>query len=648
MRVPPQDDVIVGTTPLENELAGLHPRLYATQERFDQVKANLQRDPWATMLQKLRGAADHALLQGCPTPKDGEGKDLRGWVGGGLATLALAWRLTGDRKYFGGAVQYMKTAALYEDWGTSLVFGHWAHGMAVAYDWLYHDLDEATRSAISAHLRRQGQRMFDAWGSYKLATGIYYTFNHMAVPLGGLASAAGALYGEEPEIAPWLRRVLDKARLITTALGPDGASQEGINYGGYFLSFLLKTLDLVDSLLGVDLITPCQFLRNVPRFYAYSSLPRKAWSDRQLLFHFGDAFPSDWAPSPDRIIARRFRDGLAQWFADETEKQAGSAKSGSSLNLFWYDPSVKPEPPRALPTMRHFTDQDIVFMRSDWSGEESVFAFKCGPHSGHKALQHYHHEIGGGHMHPDAGTFLLFACGDWLIGDDGYSAKFTRQQNTVVVNGVGQNGEGGDWFEGVYIRREKRWPHIVRVDAGKDCDYVIGNAAPAYPLTVGLRRFLRHVLFIKPDCWVILDELETEQPATFELFFHAYHPFRAESGNQFVLRAPNGSLLLTPLLPKQVTGNAFKQTISMGTIRPDSREMDALVLTNSDKTAKGLFITALHAFPTSGRPAAALSLEEEAGEPCLAVKRDGQIRRFQLHLNRASIDQPILSRMTPS
>ena len=32
-----------------------------------------------------------------------------------------------------------------DKWNASLPYGHWAHGIAVAYDWLYHDLDEATR-----------------------------------------------------------------------------------------------------------------------------------------------------------------------------------------------------------------------------------------------------------------------------------------------------------------------------------------------------------------------------------------------------------------------------------------------------------------------------------------------------------------------
>jgi len=50
------------------------------------------------------------------------------------------------------------------------------------------------------------------------------------------------------------------------------------------------------------------------------------------------------------------------------------------LNLIWFDPTVKPVSPATvpgtgLPTLRHFADLGLVFLRSGWDGNESVFAF---------------------------------------------------------------------------------------------------------------------------------------------------------------------------------------------------------------------------------------------------------------------------------
>ena len=41
-------------------------------------------------------------------------------------------------------------------------------------------------------------------------------------------------------------------------------------------------------------------------------------------------------------------------------------------------------------------------------------------------------------MAPDAGSFKLFAHGDYLIDDGWYAKKFTSSRNTVLVNGIGQ------------------------------------------------------------------------------------------------------------------------------------------------------------------------------------------------------------------
>ena len=176
-------DVIFGTTPIENELATIHPRLHARQAKFDQLKAVIDQPLYARLFDKVRANADRAIARGCPSPAQPTGEDLRP-IGEALTDLALSYRLTGDVRYLQGALHYMTGLMAYEDWGTDLTFGHWGHGMAVGYDWLYHDLSDSQRQAFRSHLRKQAQHLFDAWGNYRLATGNYYTFNHMALEAG--------------------------------------------------------------------------------------------------------------------------------------------------------------------------------------------------------------------------------------------------------------------------------------------------------------------------------------------------------------------------------------------------------------------------------------------------------------------------------
>jgi hypothetical protein len=217
---------------------------------------------------------------------------------------------------------------------------------------------------------------------------------------------------------------------------------------------------------------------------------------------FGDGAYGHWYGPATYLhkIAAYYRDPLAQGTAALYRSAQASTRLSSLYSLLWYADDVPATPANELPLARHFTDKDIVFMRSDWQGDETIVGFKCGPHAGHHALQHYPQCIGGGHMAPDAGTVLLYAYGERMISDGGYAQKYTAFRNTVLVNGKGQTGETDgttDWFECSDLRREKRGPFILRADLSAELDYLIGNVAPAYGPEAGLTRYLRHLVYLR-------------------------------------------------------------------------------------------------------------------------------------------------------
>jgi hypothetical protein len=264
-------------------------------------------------------------------------------------------------------------------------------------------------------------------------------------------------------------------------------------------------------------------------------------------------------------------------------------------------------PPDALPTLRHFDDMDIVYMRSGWSGDESLLAFKCGPHIGHQALAMYSYDPGGGHVHPDAGAFQLFAFDEWLIVDDGYTWKTTAYQNTVLVNGVGQDGD----------------------------------AAPAYKSEAGLLEFLRHVLYAKPTCWVIVDELSDAAPSTYELYFHADFPFQDGGDGTYTVEGESGSLILRPLRPADVAGRTFVQELT-GTGGSPAGDIQALTLSNAAPAARTLFLTVLEAFRTGESPVVDASIVTDGEDEVLVLVSPEGERRWQLDPDRADRSEPVL------
>ncbi len=130
-------------------------------------------------------------------------------------------------------------------------------------------------------------------------------------------------------------------------------------------------------------------------------------------------------------------------------------------------------------------------------------------------------KIGGGHCHPDINSFQIYAYGKWLAIDPGYKKpKWTKNHNTILVNGLGQFGEGTAWFDRETVAKAKAKSTIIKAQTGADYDYVIGDADSIYPESAGLKKFYRHLIYIKPDVILIVDELEAERAVQFEWRLH--------------------------------------------------------------------------------------------------------------------------------
>jgi hypothetical protein len=99
---------------------------------------------------------------------------------------------------------------------------------------------------------------------------------------------------------------------------------------------------------------------------------------RQLHRGYCDCPRGHWY-GPDyllRALAREFRDGYAQWLAQQVEDAGVASPQAPWLNLLWFDPGLAATPPSSLPTLRHFEDMGIVSARSGWSGDESLVVFR--------------------------------------------------------------------------------------------------------------------------------------------------------------------------------------------------------------------------------------------------------------------------------
>lgn len=541
---------------------GVHPRLFLTDKCFQDLRRSIQ-TTHVGLWPKIRALADDLAAVDPPqynASPDNPGQLWQRPVGNALPYLAMAYRLTGERRYLDAVRKWALASCNYPTWGlgfrdsTDLAGGHQLFGLALVYDWCYHDLDRVTRDRIRHTLITRGTRMFQKAAKEQVWWHRLFMHNHLWVSTSGLAAAGLAVFDEADDALLWIGLTVDKFASTKEVLGSDGASHEGIGYWQYGAEYMLKFMHLAQDLLGIDFYDH-PWWQNTARYPLYLSLPRSSWTRTNSIVDFADSPRRHWY-GPDhtlRHLATVYRDGHAQWLADQIDRANIESSNAQWLNLIWYDPSVAIRHPRTLPTLHHFANKGIVSARTDWNGNEGLLAFKCGPFIGHTAITEMTHDPGGGHSHPDAGHFVLFGNGEWLIQDDGIGPKWTHQHNTLLIDGQGQLGEGGDGFDGREYLNTRARPRILTAISRPQYDHIAGDATPAYPGNLGLTRFVRHLIFVKPDVLLVLDDIRCASPKQMELRFHPAGAGGAVNGNRTAIVGDRAALQIDLLTPASVS-----------------------------------------------------------------------------------------------
>lgn len=601
-------DIITSATQVECELLGVHPRLLCVRHPFDRLRSRLGVEPWKHWFEQLRREGDKMLSVALPeklmnTPYSVF--DVRG-LGSHLIHLALLHRLTQETKYQRRVEYLMDRLAAEEDWGDSLIFGHWAQGFAVALDWLWHDLAPEARAGYVETLYQRTRHVFDKWATYKAGEPFGYTWNISAVVLGGMTAAAACLYGERPDVGPLANMACEKMRAQSAALGPDGVSPEGIMYGGYYASYLTVNFLIAEELFGIDLYNTTPWLARHALALHAQSLPRDSWKADDAFFMQGDAHGNVFGiETVLRVIASAARDGTAQWFADELLR-SGHLGIGA-ISFLLYDPDVRPVSPLGREPFALMEDHGIAVMRSNWSGDETASVFKCGPNVGHHAARRHNNPLGGGHMYPNNGELQVFAHGEWILTYPGYVYKDTKFHNTLLINGVGQYGEKSEWFEDLPYRQRRVYPFMERADHHAAWDCCVADLTAAYPVELGLKQLRRHVLYVRPDAWIIVDALESTAPTTPTLLFHTGFPVEKQDANTFTgsgtraacrihIHAPDAVTTSTENQPRVHTGGDIHGTMPLLRVSPAA------------PATRHLCVTSIEAYPKAGTPQANIDI----------------------------------------
>jgi len=439
------DDILARVTPH-------HPRLMMTSDTIATIKMAVGADPWlAARYERQKNRADRFLAEPPSqyvleaTDRD-RLLDTTRRVLDRVTTLALFYRLEGDRRYLDRCWVELEAAARFRDWDPEDFLGtaNMTAAFAIGYDWLYEAWSAGQRQTVrhalvelglkpglaAYHSGRRWVRWKDNWNIHCNA---------------GLALGALAIADELPDVAG---EVLAYGRnLVPNALSqfaPDGAWAEGPMYWENATLFAAMYLDSLRTACGTDFgLGTNPGLDQSGWFPAYLNGPANG------AFNFADALEDSEPRSGPQFfwLARRFHEPrYAQYEMDHADGRI------PALELIWGS-GVEHTAWQTIPTDRYFRGVEVVAARDRWDDRRAwFFGFRAGSNTV-------------GHAHLDAGSFVLDAKGvRWAIdlgpddyGLPGYSDDDDKGQrwnyyrlraeghNTLVINpgnGPDQNRKG--------------------------------------------------------------------------------------------------------------------------------------------------------------------------------------------------------------
>lgn len=535
--------LVVSHTPL-GRAPSVRPRLYFNHAGLLRLRERA-RDTVAPEFRALRDRADYLTAQPFSVVATNDLRDLAR----SIPPCALAYRMW-DRALDlhhaqGRAVRLADRLdpAVAEDIETAEAI----YALAVARDWLHAEWTEDERRRLLTIIEKGARTLDHRMFYYPPAS------NHRIVDAACLAVAGLACYGDTPAAEYWIRlghRELERAAAF---LGHDGLWPEGLAYASYSLEHLFKFYAAAEPLLGLPL-HPESWSRAFSEAFLYQSVARDYWRPDNLLVSFADSPRHVWC-GPGHLFARLaalYREPLDQWLAARFLFNALDEGSGTWLYALWYQPA-SPQPfPAGLPLYRYVENAGLFLARDSWSGRETVLGFSCRPPAGRRLRLGGFADPGLGHAQPDANSFVLAVGGEHLVTHPGPTTrKLTRLHNTILVNGLGQAGEGGEWLDAAAALAVRPPPDIVRVEHTDLHDYVVGDASAAYR-DPDLTRFVRHMFWLRPRLLVMCDDLEARQPAVFDWLLHTEGRVDRIASNTLMIRKGQAAMRLHIAWPREI------------------------------------------------------------------------------------------------
>lgn len=385
--------------------------------------------------------------------------------------------------------------------------------LAVTYDRIRDYLSEEQRERILRHVAFHGEAAYH-WIREEMRIHLQYQASHGQQCMHALLTTSLAVAGDLPAADEWLAYMAPQYVNRIAWMSDDGGYFEG-HYYAFKFRMILEGLAAIRSATGID-IFQMPPIRNAGEFWLYG-MSLNYWHH-----HWGDVFSllSPYGSSADgyisNLLASMGGNPRLQWWADTVFADP------SHIPLEYLAATdLKPRPPVDVAQARTFPEAGFIAAYDKLYDHSSPRLFfrssQWGAHS---------------HAHADQNSFVLHAGGEILAADVGYYSYYgdenhsnwaitSHAHNTILVNGKGQ-GTTID-YPGA----------ITGFFHSPKYTFFSGDARRAYDPP--LRRFDRSILYIRPDLFVVYDELGAAEASEFTWMLNGFSEPVIDEGERTIV-----------------------------------------------------------------------------------------------------------------
>ena len=500
---------------------------------------------------------------------------------------AFLYTISGEEKYASFARDCFMEVASWDINGVTSyasqdqVHREIAYMSAVAYDLLYDYLSESERQTILKCVKERTKVM--EYLLDKLDESPYDS--HGKTAYGFILIIAFATYGDLPESAAWLEKTLTGYTSIQPTWGnEDGGWSQGTSYWQWVNPIYGSTG--MPGLANVLKIGNKAYSKNRYLYYLYAYNPGSYGG-------FGDQSGRKLAensevPGIASSDAYSKKNPVIKWLAE----QLGSKYQDEiSQYLYASAESIESTPPYTYQLAHEFPDIGWAIMTDSLINKDRIkLMFKSSQFGSYN------------HSESDQNAFLIEAFGEPLAVNSGYydsyhsthNSGFTRKthaHNSVTIDN--SKGQTDDSFAAK--------GYLTAFLTQEDFDLAQGDATQAY--NGGVSKFVRNVIYIRPDMFVIVDDLKAKagRESEFEWWLNAREAIKLyNEGNGARLQKGEAVLDATVQYPKKVksfynnifAGADMREYAPTGT-QYASDPVDTRVWFETEKTAQTKMIVTL-------------------------------------------------------